>query len=250
LGTRIRIPVSRGGLSLPLPEGVRFGYMDHAGRHMDHTGCHHMDHTGCHQLVSSTIRPTRVAATPGCRIGYVDHTGCHQLVVKVPTLPVRYECGFLFLRFSPSTPSTSPSPSSPSSSRVGALTPVVAASVAAVARVALASSCAATPAGLTRPPPGPFAGGGFFLSCAPLGGDLVFFFAPPSVPPSHPPRPPAVVVVVAMRRLLPLLSLCTVLRRLSWGAPAARRAVHDPPADIALARLDNVRRIGAAAAAG
>jgi hypothetical protein len=40
-----------------------------------------MDRTGCHQLVSSTIRPTRVAATPGgCRIGYMDHTGRPQLV--------------------------------------------------------------------------------------------------------------------------------------------------------------------------
>jgi NhaP-type Na+/H+ or K+/H+ antiporter len=28
-----------------------------------------------------TIRPARVALTPGrCQIAYVDHTGCHQLV--------------------------------------------------------------------------------------------------------------------------------------------------------------------------
>jgi hypothetical protein len=39
-----------------------------------------IDQTGCHKLVFLTIRPTRVAATPGCQIGYVDHTGCHQLV--------------------------------------------------------------------------------------------------------------------------------------------------------------------------
>jgi hypothetical protein len=40
----------------------------------------YVDHTGCRQLVSATIRPTRVALTPGGgQIGYVDHTGCHQL---------------------------------------------------------------------------------------------------------------------------------------------------------------------------
>jgi hypothetical protein len=33
-----------------------------------------MDRTGCHHLASVTIRPTRVALTPGgCQIGYVDH---------------------------------------------------------------------------------------------------------------------------------------------------------------------------------
>jgi hypothetical protein len=39
----------------------------------DHTGCY-MDHTGCHRLHVLTMRPARVAATPGCchSIGYMD----------------------------------------------------------------------------------------------------------------------------------------------------------------------------------
>jgi hypothetical protein len=46
---------------------------------MDHAGCH-VDHTGCHPLVLLTMRPTRVVPH-GCQsIGYVDHAGCHQLV--------------------------------------------------------------------------------------------------------------------------------------------------------------------------
>jgi hypothetical protein len=42
--------------------------------HVDHTGCY-VDHAGRPHLVSSTVPPTRVAATPGCQVDYTDHTG-------------------------------------------------------------------------------------------------------------------------------------------------------------------------------
>jgi hypothetical protein len=41
----------------------------------------YMHHTGFRQLVSLSVRPTRVVNPGGCQIGYMDHTGRRRLNV-------------------------------------------------------------------------------------------------------------------------------------------------------------------------